>query len=340
MTYIHKMNISAPRIIALVAVLLCIGAGAYVSIVPKIAHGFVAADGSEVINCTFPDGTSKRMTRDQCRAQGGGDNGCVGDEVSMPGGECAQTLTGSGSSGSPSGSTSKSPSNNTGTPAGTTDTNTPSNTNTSPNTNASSDNSFKAPDGSEKYPCKLKDGTSPVLTRDECRAQGGEVEDGCPGDEIPEGGQCVQPLGGGSGTPGNDSSGKGSPSTPSTNTPTSPGGTPTQNTPGGACPDGTICNPLKVNSIEELVLTIIDVVLVFLLPVIVLYIMYAGYLFVTAQGNPGELKTAKNALLTALIGGVIVLGARAILDVVKGTINSVTNDSSMNVPDAHINQYL
>lgn len=57
--------------------------------------------------------------------------------------------------------------------------------------------------------------------------------------------------------------------------------------------------------------------------------MYAGYLFVTAQGNPGELSAAKKALLTALIGGVIVLGARAILDVVKGTIEAVTGDTSM-----------
>jgi len=90
-----------------------------------------------------------------------------------------------------------------------------------------------------------------------------------------------------------------------------------------------LCNPLKVNSIEELVLTIIDVILVFLLPVIILYIMYAGYLFVTAQGNPGELTAAKKALLTALIGGVIILGARAILDVVKGTIEAVTGETTM-----------
>ena len=93
------------------------------------------------------------------------------------------------------------------------------------------------------------------------------------------------------------------------------------------CSGSTLCNPLKVDSIEELVLTIIKVVLVFLLPVIVLYIMYAGYLFVTAQGNPGELTAAKKALLTALIGGVIILGAHAILDVVKGTIEAVTGES-------------
>lgn len=92
----------------------------------------------------------------------------------------------------------------------------------------------------------------------------------------------------------------------------------------GNCSRNTLCNPLKVNSIEELVLAIIDVVLIFLLPVIILYIMYAGFLFVKANGNPEGISQAKKALLTALIGGVIVMGARAILDVVKGTIESVT----------------
>lgn len=90
----------------------------------------------------------------------------------------------------------------------------------------------------------------------------------------------------------------------------------------------TITNPLKFNSITCLVLAIIDVVLIFLIPVIVLYIMYAGFLFVKSQGNPGGLAEAKKALIAGLIGGVIVLGARTILSVVEGTISAVTDTDS------------
>lgn len=95
----------------------------------------------------------------------------------------------------------------------------------------------------------------------------------------------------------------------------------------------TLTNPLKFTSITCLILAIIDVVLIFLIPVIVLYIMYAGFLFVKAQGNPGGLAEAKKALIAALIGGVIVLGARTILSVLEGTISAVTQtDSSIITP--------
>jgi len=81
-----------------------------------------------------------------------------------------------------------------------------------------------------------------------------------------------------------------------------------------------LANPLKSRSIEEFILKIIDVLLVFALPIIVLYIMYAGYLFVTAQGDSGQISTARSALLWAVVGGVIVLGARVIVAVIQGTI--------------------
>ena len=81
-------------------------------------------------------------------------------------------------------------------------------------------------------------------------------------------------------------------------------------------------NPLKSKSIEEFLLKIIDVLLVFALPIIVLYIMYAGYLFVTAQGDSGQISTARSALLWAVVGGVIVLGARVIVAVIQGTITA------------------
>ena len=48
--------------------------------------------------------------------------------------------------------------------------------------------------------------------------------------------------------------------------------------------------------------------------------MYAGFLFVTANGNESQLTQAKNALLWSVVGGVIALGARLILEVIQGTV--------------------
>lgn len=81
-------------------------------------------------------------------------------------------------------------------------------------------------------------------------------------------------------------------------------------------------NPLKVQSVEEFIIKIIDVLLVFALPIIILYIMYAGFLFVTAKGDSGQISTARSALLWAVVGGVIVLGAQIIISVIQGTITA------------------
>lgn len=81
----------------------------------------------------------------------------------------------------------------------------------------------------------------------------------------------------------------------------------------------TLTNPLKSKNIETFLLNIIDILLVFALPLVILYIMYAGYLFVTAQGNATKVTEARSALLWAVVGGVIVFGAKIIVEVVKGT---------------------
>ncbi len=104
-----------------------------------------------------------------------------------------------------------------------------------------------------------------------------------------------------------------------------PTGGQTEKPTGGVRPatgDGKLTNPLKSDSIESFLLKIIEVILVFALPIIILYIMYAGYLFVTARGETGQIETARTALLYAVVGGVIVLGAQLIIQVVQGTIKA------------------
>lgn len=108
-----------------------------------------------------------------------------------------------------------------------------------------------------------------------------------------------------------------------------PGGTaPSGGTqpPGGTAPmsnSGSLTNPLQSQTIQEFILKIIDVILVFAIPIIVLYIMYAGFKFVTAGGDSGQISEAKKALMYAIIGGVIVLGAKIIVEVIQGTVSAL-----------------
>ncbi|MEQ1561227.1 MAG: hypothetical protein ABL899_00725 [Nitrospira sp.] len=56
---------------------------------------------------------------------------------------------------------------------------------------------------------------------------------------------------------------------------------------------------------------------------IVCWIIWAGFQFVMAQGNPNAIKDAKNNLLWALIGAGILLGAVGISTVVQNTVSSL-----------------
>ena len=55
----------------------------------------------------------------------------------------------------------------------------------------------------------------------------------------------------------------------------------------------------------------------------VLAFVYSGFLYVKAQGNEAELKTAHKAILYTVIGTVILIGAAVIADVIGNTINQL-----------------
>ncbi len=96
---------------------------------------------------------------------------------------------------------------------------------------------------------------------------------------------------------------------------------------GGQNPGSTsLGNPLdpSISSIPAFFLAILDILLVFAIPFVVFFIIYAGFLYVTARGNASVIEQAHKALLYAIIGGLLIFGARAILDIITNTIDSVT----------------
>lgn len=106
---------------------------------------------------------------------------------------------------------------------------------------------------------------------------------------------------------------------------------PTGNPPGGGNsppPPTTISinipNPLKVDTIYEFIRLVIDNIVLPIGGVLaVLYIMYAGFLMVTARGDEAQIKKGRAAFLHAAIGTAILLGAWVIAIVIENTINSL-----------------
>ncbi len=86
----------------------------------------------------------------------------------------------------------------------------------------------------------------------------------------------------------------------------------------------TIENPLKgLNSIPNFVAIILGYVVRIGGVIAIFAFIYVGYLFVKARGNPGELKTAREAFINTVIGVAILLGAQIIASIIVGTINSL-----------------
>jgi len=90
----------------------------------------------------------------------------------------------------------------------------------------------------------------------------------------------------------------------------------------------TINNPLGPNgpqNIPDFIKKVIEVVLTVGVPVIVLAIIYTGFLFVKAQGNSEAITKAKASLMYTLIGAALLLGAFVIAQAIGATVKDISS---------------
>lgn len=104
------------------------------------------------------------------------------------------------------------------------------------------------------------------------------------------------------------------------------GGTTGGQTDGGSANCTGLCNPLKgIDTLPQFLHAILDGVVQIGTIVLIMMLVYVGFLFVAARGNPEKIQGAKSALVWTVIGGLVLLGATAIELVIEGTVNSITN---------------
>lgn len=105
--------------------------------------------------------------------------------------------------------------------------------------------------------------------------------------------------------------------------------TPTTQNPSGSSSasglSGVIRNPFKGgDSLMDLVQAILNnIILPIAVVAVVIWIIWAGFQYVLAQGNPGKIEKAHQRLLWSLVGAGILLGAAGIAEVVKNTVNTL-----------------
>lgn len=92
----------------------------------------------------------------------------------------------------------------------------------------------------------------------------------------------------------------------------------------------TILNPLGTgnDSVEAVLLKIMNIVTIVGTIVVVFFIIYSGFMIVTASGDSGKLTKGKEMFFATIIGGAILLGADLIANIVVNTVKTTTGITS------------
>ena len=84
-----------------------------------------------------------------------------------------------------------------------------------------------------------------------------------------------------------------------------------------------LTNPLNnIGTIDDLLVAILNILVILMIPIIIFFIILAGFKYVTARGNASQVEEATRALMYAIIGGVLVIGASAISVIIKNVVLS------------------
>ena len=83
-------------------------------------------------------------------------------------------------------------------------------------------------------------------------------------------------------------------------------------------------NPLNYKTICGLINGLLKVFLTIGIPIAVLFLVYAGFLFVWARGSVEGLTKAKNNLFYTLLGIALFLGAWFLGQVIASTVNALS----------------
>ena len=79
-------------------------------------------------------------------------------------------------------------------------------------------------------------------------------------------------------------------------------------------------NPIKYTNINSFILAIVDVVIQYGALLVVFFIVFSGFKFVTAQGNSEKISEAKKMLTWVIVGAFVLLGVYVIRAAVCGTL--------------------
>ena len=81
----------------------------------------------------------------------------------------------------------------------------------------------------------------------------------------------------------------------------------------GNTPSAKLDNPIGISYIPDIISRIIKIILGLVGTVSLIVFIYAGFLWITAQGKPDQINKGRQAMLWAVVGIVVVFSSYAIL---------------------------
>ena len=103
---------------------------------------------------------------------------------------------------------------------------------------------------------------------------------------------------------------------------------------GSSATSGYLPNPLCVSSVSDILYLAVDIATYIGVVLAVIFVIYAGFKYIAARGNPTKITEAHHFLLAVVIGIAILIAASAIVNVIKNTLTSagVVSTNAFNTP--------
>jgi len=85
----------------------------------------------------------------------------------------------------------------------------------------------------------------------------------------------------------------------------------------------------NIPDVPSFIRQVLDIAMKLSVPIAAFFLIWAGFLFVTAQGNTTQLTRARSAFMWAVIGTAVALGSWMLATAIESTITAVGGGSVM-----------
>ncbi len=82
-------------------------------------------------------------------------------------------------------------------------------------------------------------------------------------------------------------------------------------------------NPLKFPDLSHFIEGFLKAIVMIALPLITVFIVYAGFKFIAARGNPGKLSEANKNFQYVILGAILILSAWVLATLIGGTVTQL-----------------